>query len=224
MSSSKKTPLASVEVMFISNESLNLISAVEGCVKDRAVKDKEIVRLMALPMLYSAWERFFHLGTAICIKSIQVSAIPCGAHPSSLRSLLILKEKFFMSFLDKIKFGKAGIDVVSEFFTKIEEWNEKSFITDPEAVIITKSNVNTEVVSINSRAIGMDKLKQFSKIDFSKLEELVGQRNGIGHGKILKAPGERDLRDLIQYTKGLIKSYRSLILAWLKIQVRTNGK
>src|SRR5665213_2846130 len=51
----------------------------------------------------------------------------------------------------------------------------------------------------------------------ARLGELVGVRNGIGHGAILSAPGKRLLDELITYTESLIIQYAEVVLEWITI-------
>ena len=83
---------------------------------------------------------------------------------------------------------------------------------------MTYANVKEQVVQLNAEAIGLDKCSSFSKVNFASLDKLVALRNDIGHGNIIKAPGEKETDELISYTKQLMTSYADVIEEWIMIQ------
>ncbi len=76
--------------------------------------------------------------------------------------------------------------------------------------------MNYEVVRLNSEAIGISEFPDFKKLSFGRLDDLVGQRNDIGHGAIIQAPGEKHFLELRQFTEDLISGYCDTFAAWMK--------
>lgn len=204
------------------------------------VAEPETLRLMSVPILYSMWERAFSGWTAICLRVVQENyprAIDC---PARTRAYWLRKADFFKSFVDSVrdvmeleredsvfqqasgfkkKITKGGFNLSSEVLLQLDEWHKRPLNAkvDMTNLVVTYSNVNDVVVTTNAEAIGLTALHSFAALDLSKLGELVGIRNGIGHGAILAAPGKRQLDDLITYTESLIVQYSEIVLEWITI-------
>jgi hypothetical protein len=69
---------------------------------------------------------------------------------------------------------------------------------------MTFSNVNPDVVEINAMAIGIDEFPQFKNLKLGRLHDLVGQRNDIGHGAVIKPPSNDTFIDLWEFTENLV--------------------
>lgn len=118
----------------------------------------------------------------------------------------------------KKKITKGGFNLSSQVLSQLDDWHERPlFAKDLSSLVITYSNVNDVVVSTNAEAIGLAELTSFSKLDLSRLGELVGIRNSIGHGGVLDPPGKRNLDELIDYTESLIQQYSELVIEWITI-------
>lgn len=204
------------------------------------VAEPEMLRLMSVPILYSVWERAFSGWTAICLRVVQENyprAIDC---PAKTRAYWLRKADFFKSFVDSVrdvmeleredsvfqqtsgfkkKITKGGFNLSSQVLSQLDEWHDRPLNAkvDMTTLVVTYSNVNDVVVTTNAEAIGLTDLRAFAELDLSKLGELVGIRNGIGHGAILAAPGKRQLDELIVYTESLIAQYSAVVLEWIAL-------
>ena len=236
---SEDAELLRSEVIFVRDkECLATIARVRELLALEVVQS-ETLRLMAVPMLYSVWERAFSNWTAICLRVVQDNyprAIDC---PPKTRAYWLRKADFFKSFVSSVrdileleredstfqqvtglrkKITKGGFKLSSEVLSELDEWHKKPlFAKDLSSLVVTYSNVNDAVVSTNAEAIGLDDLRLFSQLDLTKLGELVAIRNGIGHGAVLVAPGKRELGELIDYTERLIRQYSELVIEWIWI-------
>ena len=204
------------------------------------VTEPEMLRLMSVPILYSVWERAFSGWTAICLRVVQENyprAIDC---PAKTRAYWLRKADFFKSFIASVrdvmeleredsvfqqasgfkkKITRGGFNLSSQVLSQLDEWHERPLNAkvDMTNLVVTYSNVNDVVVTTNAEAIGLTELHSFAALDLSRLGELVGIRNGIGHGAILAAPGKRLLDELITYTESLIIQYAEVVLEWITI-------
>lgn len=200
--------------------------------------EAETVRLMAVPMLYSVWERCFSVWTSICLRSIREStsrAIDC---PPEIRAFWLRKADFFKSFIDIIrdvmeleredsifqqtsglskKITKGGFHLSSRVLGSLDYWHQQPFSNkqDVKELVLTYSNVNDAVVTVNADALGLSSMSSYEQLDLSRLGGLVGMRNAIGHGASLIPPGSRELAELLTYTESLIKQYAEVIIEWL---------
>lgn len=214
------------------------ITKVRELLATQAVQE-EMLRLMSVPILYSVWERAFSNWTAICLRVVQGSyskAIDC---PARTRAYWLRKADFFRSFVDSIRdvleleredsvfqqasgfkrrITKGGFSLSSEVLSQLDDWHMRPLAArDIGSLVITYSNVNDAVVTTNAEAIGLSELTSYSKLDLSRLGELVGIRNGIGHGAVLTPPGKRNLDELINYTEALIRQYADVAIEWISL-------
>lgn len=218
------------------NECVATIAKIRELLASEVVQP-ETLRLMSVPILYSVWERAFSNWTAICLRVVQdnyLRAIDC---PAKTRAYWLRKADFFKSFVDSIRdvleleredsafqqstgfkkrITKGGFSLSSQVLSQLDDWHEKPLSAkDLSSLVITYSNVNDSVVTTNAEAIGLSRLPSFSKLDLSRLSELVGIRNGIGHGASLVPPGRRNLDELIDYTENLIRQYADVSIEWV---------
>ena len=225
------------EVVFVrESECFTTIARIRELLASDVVHP-ETLRLMTVPILYSVWERAFSNWTTICLKVVQdnyLKAIDC---PPKTRAYWLRKADFFKSFVNSVrdvmeleredsvfqqtagfkkKITKGGFNLSSQVLSQLDCWHEKPlFAKDLSSLVITYSNVNDAVVLTNAEAIGLTELASFSKLDLSRLGELVGIRNGIGHGGVLEPPGKRNLDELIDYVERLIQQYSELVVEWI---------
>ncbi len=218
------------------SECIETISRIRDLLASETTQP-ETLRLMTIPILYSVWERAFSNWTAICLRVVQDNyfrAIDC---PAKTRAYWLRKADFFKSFVDSIrdvleleredstfqqstgfrkKITKGGFSLSSQVLLQLDDWHEKPLAAkDLSSLVITYSNVNDSVVTTNAEAIGLSELHSFSMLDLSRLGELVGMRNGIGHGASLTPPGKRNLDELINYTENLIRQYADVSIEWI---------
>lgn len=209
------------------------------------VVQPETLRLMSVPILYSVWERAFSNWTAICLRVVQDSYLRAVDCPAKTRAYWLRKADFFKSFVDSVrdvleleredsvfqqavgfkkKITKGGFSLTSQVLSQLDDWHVKPlFAKDVSSLVITYSNVNDAVVLTNAEAIGLTALTSFPKLDLSRLGELVGIRNGIGHGAVLAPPGKRNLDELVDYTKSIIQQYSDVAIEWINIHEEVAG-
>lgn len=220
------------------NECIATIARVRELLASEVVQP-ETLRLMTVPILYSVWERSFSSWTALCLKVVQESHLKAIDCPAKTRSYWLRKAGFFKSFVDSVrdvleleredsifqqstgfkkKITKGGFNLSTQVLTQLDDWHEKPlFVADLSSLVITYSNVNDAVVTTNAEAIGLTELDSYINLDLTRLGELVGMRNGIGHGAVLSPPGRRHLDELIDYTEHLIKQYADVVIEWITL-------
>ncbi|WP_454004164.1 HEPN domain-containing protein [Alcaligenes sp. Marseille-Q7550] len=226
------------EIIYVrDDECLAMINRVNDIVRAEAAHP-EAVRLMAVPMLYSVWERCFSIWTSLCLKSIRESTARAVDCPPEIRAFWLRKADFFKSFIDIVrdvieleredsvfqqtsglskKITKGGFHLSSKVLGSLDAWHQQPFPSkqDVKDLVLTYSNVNDAVVTVNAEALGLAAMSSYQKLDLSKLGGLVGMRNAIGHGASFTAPGSRELNELIEYTRSLITQYAEVVIDWL---------
>lgn len=200
--------------------------------------ETEMLRLMAVPMLYSVWERAFSSWTAICLKVIQECNAAAKDCPPAARAYWLRKADFFRSFIDSMRdvleldkedsiaqqagnirrsTKKGTFNLSGQILLELDKWHAAPLkaTQDHKDLVITYSNVNDAVVRTNAEAIGLSSLPSFANLDLSDLSKLVGIRNGIGHGASLVPPGPREVSDLLSYTERLLQQYSEVAIDWI---------
>lgn len=210
-------------------ECLGLIETMKNfCPPDAKGNYNETFRLLAIPLLYSAWERCFTLCHAVALRLIRDATPRAELLPANERALWLLSSRFFSSLAAKLQNqgaysdrrgpGKGHFDAVCDFLGGFDLW--RSSVLDPAAntddLVMTLSNVNPEVVEMNARSIGIDGFPTFKALKFGRLHDLVGRRNEIGHGAIIRAPENQVYRDLEEFTTQLIGQYADVFVVWLR--------
>ncbi|AEA71625.1 Hypothetical protein PSEBR_m1620 [Pseudomonas brassicacearum subsp. brassicacearum NFM421] len=226
------------EVIYVrDHECLPILNHVRAVLSEQQPYP-ETVRLMAVPMLYSVWERSFSVWTSICLKSIRESTIKAIDCSPEIRAFWLRKADFFKSFIDIIrdvmeleredsifqqtsglskKITKGGFHLSSKVLGGLDAWHQQPFSSkqDVKELVLTYSNVNDAVVAVNAEALGLSLMSTYQHLDLSKLGGLVGMRNAIGHGASLSAPGAREMTELLDYTDSLIAQYANVVIEWL---------
>lgn len=223
------------QIVFVrDHECLPTIVRMKSLLQE-ASHDPEIKRLMVVPILYSVWERAFSVWTAICLKVAQHQYTTARDCPPALRAFWLRKADFFKSFVDSVrdvmelerednqlpqtakKITKGGFHLSMQVLTKLDEWHDLPLSAkgSTESLVITYSNVNEAVVATNAGAIGLMELPSFAQLDLTRLSELVGIRNSIGHGGVLNSPGAMQVGELIEYTERLIIQYAVIVNDWI---------
>ncbi|MEK6356162.1 MAG: MAE_28990/MAE_18760 family HEPN-like nuclease [Burkholderia cenocepacia] len=193
------------------------------CIQNNATKD-QFLFLLAIPVIYAAWEGYFRLACSICLRRQCHVGKKAKKYTGKYAALWLQKEGFFDSFLQSLfnamQFGRTSNKInagkylaVSEFSAKMNDWLDApiSHLTNFDELVTTYSNVNKEVASLNCGIIGLD----ITNVDFSKLNELLNRRNEIAHGGLLDYPRENTVTDLLDYTSALIDSFHASVEAWL---------
>lgn len=226
------------EIVYVRDkECLDAIDRVRNLLQSVCV-ETDMLRLMAVPMLYSVWERAFSSWTAICLKVIQECSTAASDCPPSARAYWLRKADFFRSFVDTMRdvmeldredsiteqaknirraSKKGAFNLSGQILEELDKWHSKPLkaTQDHKDLVVTYSNVSDAVVRTNAEAIGLSKLPSYSSLDLSELGKLVGLRNGIGHGAVLAAPGVREVKELIDYTERLVKQYSDVAIEWI---------
>ncbi|MEN2387958.1 MAE_28990/MAE_18760 family HEPN-like nuclease [Comamonas sp. A7-5] len=186
-------------------------------------KDK-FLYLMAIPIIYAAWEGYFRISCSICLKRECLVGKKVKNYKSNYAALWLQKEKFFDSFLQRLfnsmqlgkpakKISSGKFQAVSEFAANISNWLDRpvDHLYDFDDLVMTYSNVNKEVALLNSGIIGL----QTDGVDFSRIDELLSRRNDIAHGGLLNFPHETNVVDLLAYTGRLIDTFHDSVIDWL---------
>lgn len=212
--------LAIKQIDAVENECNQMLQDIQAlCPADSAGNRPDIFRLMAVPMIYSAWERAFRITTAVAIRFSVESVPTAGQLAPEQRALVLQKEPFFQSFMEKSKSSKgvrgprkSEFEALSEFLAKFEKWAQSKTGTgiDPEEYVMTFSNVDHLVLRLHERVLGVGPTIEKTSgqpLDLAPLGELLNRRNDISHGGSIQPPGERNLNSLFIFTETLITSY-----------------
>ncbi|MGO9572476.1 MAG: MAE_28990/MAE_18760 family HEPN-like nuclease [Desulfomonilaceae bacterium] len=191
----------------------------------------ETFRLIATPMLYSAWERCFTLCHAITLRLIRDVTVTTSSLSAPLRTIWLLKSHFYRSLVDRLrtitdstKIKKGEFSILCEFLPKLDDWllNELDMTIDTGDLVMTFSNVNPDVVEINAHAIGIADFTQFKELRLGRLHDLVGQRNDIGHGAIIEPPTNDGFISLLEFTEKLVEDYCNVFIGWIQSKFPEN--
>jgi len=185
----------------------------------------DIFRLIATPMLYSVWERCFTLCHAIAIRTIRDTTVKTNMLSAEERALWLIKAPFYRSMIDQLrtntpssKTKKGEYSILSEFLSKFDKWllGEPDKTINTDDLVMTFSNVNPEVVELNARSIGIHDFQKFKDLKLGRLNDLVGQRNDIGHGANIKAPQNEHFLTLLEFTENLVNDYCDIFIVWIQ--------
>lgn len=187
----------------------------------------DIFRLIATPMLYSTWERCFTLCHAIALRLIRDVTVTTSALSAPQRSIWLLRSPFYRSLVDRLrnstsslKISKGEFSLLCDFFPALDNWLlsglDQTINTDD--LVMTFSNVNPDVVDLNARAIGISDFPKFKALKLGRLNDLVGQRNGIGHGAIIEPPANGIFTSLLEFTENLVQDYCDAFISWMESQ------
>lgn len=179
--------------------------------------------LMAIPLIYAAWEGYFRIVCAVCLRRKYITGKKAKKYPTSFSGLWLQKEGFVQSYLQKLvnsmQLGRPHRPSAGQYAalcslsTDLSVWLDAPMVVAPSFgdLVMTFSNVNREVVKLNADAIGLD----ITGINFGRLDELLGRRNEIAHGGLLTFPSDLDVDELLVYTGALINSFDSAVAGWL---------
>jgi hypothetical protein len=67
-------------------------------------------------------------------------------------------------------------------------------------------------------AIGISEFPQFKSLKLNRLNDLVGRRNGIGHGAVITPPSNDTFNELFKYTENLVEQYCKVFLEWIHVR------
>lgn len=206
---------------------LSLVNEVEKhSITENATEKSGTLYLMAIPLIYAAWEGYFRLACALCLKRKCYIGRKAKSYHDQYSVLWLQKEAFYVSFMQKLlnsmttsaenkpkKLKPSKYNNLIEFTAGMKNWLETpiNHLEDFDELVMTYSNVNKEVVTINCTVIGMTP----TNIDLTRIDELVGRRNDIAHGGLVNYPSERQAQELINYTKSLLGTFHQEALSWL---------
>lgn len=221
-----------------------LLLNISGLLEVRTAR-AELIRLMAVPLIYSCWEGFFKTATAKCFIVVRDFNERAADASAQQRASWLKRAPFFMKYVElirnmmeldadvqagerlakqKSKVKKGQHVLLATTLSELDNWHssclDKSI--EPESLILTYSNVNRDVVDLNANIVGLDTVPTYSQIDFSQLDGLVGKRNSVGHGGIsdgdmLTYPGHLEVKGYVDYAQVLTNGYRIAVLDWLEM-------
>lgn len=216
------------EIVFVKKECLALLADLnEFSPPDATGKYNETFRLMAVPMLYASWERCFTMCHSIALRVIRDMTKAAMDLNGPQRAIWLFQTPFYQSYIARVnkdsmdyaneKIKKGHFSNLSDFITKTDEWLKKSLDQSiaVEGLVMTCSNVNPDVVDINAQSIGINEIRQYKALRLGRLHDLVGRRNGIGHGALIHPPSNDVFIDLWSFTETLINDYSNLFIEWL---------
>src|SRR5258706_7229520 len=91
---------AKEELAFVKQQCIGLIDRLDLMKSEVPVAHIETFRLLAVPLLYSAWERLFSIGHSLCLRVIRSRYTRAGDCPPRSRALWLRKAEFFKGFVD----------------------------------------------------------------------------------------------------------------------------
>lgn len=192
----------------------------------------ETYRLLVLPLLYSVWERCFTLCHSISLRLLRGLSPNPQALNVSERAIWLIQAPFYQSLVAKLTIQTPGdrnqkpkrshFPALCEFLQELDGWHANAIdaSVDTEALVMTFSNVNPEVVELNAKAIGIWDLPALKAIKFGRLNDLVGRRNQIGHGAVIAAPPNSEFVELWDYAENLVQLYCDAFISWISTDPR----
>ena len=188
----------------------------------------DIFRLLAVPLLYAAWERCFTLCNAVAWRRLRDESSNPSVLTGPERAAWLMQADFYRSFTKKLtnsatagreelKPKKSHFPALAEFMNDLDTWSLAPLDTavEIEKLVMTFSNVNPDVVAQNAEALGITGHPAYQAIKFGRLHSLLELRNGIGHGSTLQAPPNGEFVDLWTFTEELIESYSEMFKMWI---------
>ncbi len=193
---------------------------------DKHNRYPDTFRLIATPMLYSIWERCFTLCHAIGLRLIRDMTEKVNDLDPTQRSVWLLQTEFYKSMISRLRDGfaadikkakKGHFGLLCEFLPRLDEWqlDELDHSISTDTLVMTFSNVNPDVVEINALAIGISEFPAFRNLKLGRLHDLVGQRNGIGHGAVIDPPSNDIFLNLLTFTEDLVRDYCTVFSEWI---------
>lgn len=219
-----KLQSAKAEVNGARNRHLQMLADVRRhCMEENPTRDG-FRYLMAIPMIYAAWEGYFKIACSICFQRKCVVGRKAKSYPGIYATLWLQKQGFVQAYLQKLfnamQLGReaapktgAQYRALAQFSTGLADWLEGPIdhTIGFDGLVMTYSNVDIDVFKLNAEIIGLD----LNGVMMGRLNELVGRRNEIAHGGLVTYPAESEVDGLIIFTENLIKSVDVAISAWL---------
>ncbi|MFQ2412143.1 HEPN domain-containing protein [Aeromonas hydrophila] len=195
----------------------------ERCVTSN-VNNDGFLYLMAIPIIYAAWEGYFKISCSICLRRYCRQGQKVSAYPDVYAALWLQKEGFLASFLQRLlntmtlgnqlkKQGSGKFDVLTTFTGDMKSWLNRpvDHFIDFDSLVMTHSNVNKGIAELNAKVIGLD----VTGVPLGRLDNLLAQRNNIAHGGLITYPTRDSLEDTLGYARELIEKYHESVMSWL---------
>ncbi len=180
--------------------------------------------LMAIPIIYAAWEGYFKVTCSICLRRHCRPGQKVSTYPDVYAALWLQKEGFLASFLQKLlntmtlgkqpkKQGSGKFDVLTTFTGEMKNWLGRpvDHLIDFDSLVMTHSNVNKAIAELNAKVIGLD----VGNVPLGRLDNLLEQRNSIAHGGLISYPTRGNIEDTLEYTRELITKFHNSVVHWL---------
>lgn len=203
---------------------VSLLDDVERhCIDENAAREG-FKYLLAIPIIYAAWEGYFKISFTLCIKRKCQLTLRARAYPGIYRTLWLQKQPFVMSYLaslvNAMQPGKSVSPKTGSQYKALATFSESfvDWLEGPvdhasgfEGLVMTHSNVDHSVLTLNSEVIGLD----LAGVPVGRLNSMVGRRNEISHGGLLTYPTEIEVIELVAFCRGLIVGLDEKIGDWL---------
>lgn len=203
---------------------LNLLADLEKwCIIQNTGKEK-FLYLLAIPILYSAWEGYFRLTCSICLRRLCHQGKRVREFDHKYTTLWLQREEFVEAFLRNLfnsmtpgrvskKSNPGRFNALATFSKDTSEWLDQpiNHSENFDDLVMTYSNVSPDVAKLNCEIIGID----ITSVDFSKLNEILQRRNNIAHGGLIDYPHEATLVELIKYARDLLRKFDSCVKSWV---------
>lgn len=217
-------PAARQELAAARERHLSLLDEVrKHCIEENPVREG-FKYLLAVPIIYAAWEGYFKISFTLCIKRKCQSTVKAKSYPGIYRTLWLQKQPFVQSYLGTLVAAmqpgnplspKTGnqYKALATFSEKLAQWLDApvDHATGFEDLVMTYSNVDQKVLALNSEVIGLD----ITGVPVGRLDSMVGRRNEISHGGLLTFPTEVEIDELVKFCGNLIIGVDDKIVAWL---------
>ena len=203
---------------------LNILSDLQKwCIDENRAKEP-FFYLLAIPIIYSAWEGYFRITCSICLRRLCHQGRRIRTFDHKYTTLWLQREGFVESFLqsllnsmtpgrDSRKISPGRFNALAKFSENTSQWLDQpiNHATNFDDLVMTYSNVNPEVAKLNCGIIGID----VTNVDFSKLNEIIERRNNIAHGGLIQYPRETNVVELIAYSRTLLNSFGGSVKTWI---------
>lgn len=203
---------------------VKILDDVKSRCIDSNTENDGFMYLMSVPIIYAAWEGYFKISCAICLRRYCRQGQKIKSYTDIYAALWLQKEGFLVSFLQKLlntmtigtpvtKRGAGKFDILTDFTRSMKSWLDQpvDHLIDFDSLVMTHSNVNKSVAELNSKVIGLD----VSTINFGRLDNLLEQRNSIAHGGLITYPTKTNIEEILLYTQNLIGDFHAAVITWL---------
>lgn len=216
--------MARVEAKSALDRHVNMLGEIRKHSLSNNAGGDQFLYLMAIPIIYSAWEGYFKIVFSVCFKRKCDLQRRVSSYPEMFAVLWLQKQGFFQSYLKKMfsamqmgqeNMPKTGAQyrALAEFARGFSEWSRGpvDHTIKFDSLVMTYSNVNLEVLKLNSEVIGLN----LAGVRTGALDELVGRRNEVAHGGLLVYPTNIEVDELLGYAEALMNSLHAAVSRWM---------